>query len=295
MVGARAACRGGRARRPDPNPDPNPNRALTPTLTPTLTLLTPTLTQTQIINPNPNPNLNQVERGAAQVTEQFVAYLRSNSPGSEAGGGHGGGRGGGRGSGVGGRGGKGRGEGRGAAAGSAADGSLPRRLAAEPIPDELRKRWSRLRLRHSTREPPDAKLDVFKGRAPIKDGVKELRLTTKLGGLLQRAFRDGGARLEPGLAKELAKVLSKMGSLRRLADYIASAAGSAAGGTAGAAAGGEVGPLAAAAVVAFRRSVARVVTARLSFDAKVHSVTHTPARIRPQLCTADGAYTWSWY
>ena len=200
-----------------------------------------------------------------------MAYLRSNSPGSEAGGG---------------RGGKGRGEGRGAAAGSAADVSLPRRLSAEPIPDELRKRWSRLRLRRSTREPPDAKL---------KDGVKELRLTTKLGGLLQRAFRDGGARLEPGLAKELAKVLSKMGSLRRLADYIASAAGSAAGGTAGAAAGGEVGPLAAAAVVAFRRSVARVVSARLSFDSKVHSVTHTPARIRPQLCTADGAYTWSWY
>lgn len=196
-----------------------------------------------------------------------MAYLRSsNSSGSEAGGG---------------RGGKGRGEGRGAAAGSAAEGSLPRRLAAVPIPDELRKRWSRLRLRRSKHEPPDAKLDVSKGDA------KGLRLTTKLGGLLQRAFRDGGARLEPGVAKELAKLLSKMSSLPRLAEYIASAAGGAAG--------GGVGPLAAAEVVAFRRSVVRVVTARLSFAAKVHSVTHTPARIRPQLCTADGSYTWSWY
>jgi hypothetical protein len=41
--------------------------------------------------------------------------------------------------------------------------------------------------------------------------------------------------------------------------------------------------------------VVRVVTARLSFDAKVRSVADTDARIRPRLCTTDGSYTWSWY
>ena len=98
--------------------------------------------------------------------------------------------------------------------------------------------------------------------------------------MLHRAFRDGGARLQPAVAKELAKLLSDMGSVRRLADHVASAAG---------------GAGAAAAVNAFRRSVVRVVTARLSFDAKVRSVADTAARIQPRLCTADGSYTWSWY
>ena len=102
--------------------------------------------------------------------------------------------------------------------------------------------------------------------------------------MLHRAFRDGGARLQPAVARELAKLLSDMGSVRRLADHVASAAGGAAGGAG-----------AAAAVNAFRRSVVRVVTARLSFDAKVRSVADTAARIQPRLCTADGSYTWSWY
>jgi hypothetical protein len=102
--------------------------------------------------------------------------------------------------------------------------------------------------------------------------------------LLHRAFREGGARLQPAVAKELAKLLGHMGSVGRLADHVASAAGGAAGGAG-----------AAAAVSAFRRSVVRLVTARLSFDAKVRSVADTDARIRPRLCTTDGSYTWSWY
>ena len=53
--------------------------------------------------------------------------------------------------------------------------------------------------------------------------------------------------------------------------------------------------LAAAPVVAFRRMVARAVTARVSLDNKVRFIEQTPARIRPTRCAADGAFTWHWY
>jgi hypothetical protein len=80
--------------------------------------------------------------------------------------------------------------------------------------------------------------------------------------------------------------LRRTGSVRRLDHYVASLA-----------AGGGGGPfsLAAAPVVAFRRMVARAVTARVSLDNKVRFIEQTPARIKPTRCAADGAFTWHWY